>query len=100
MVNFSSWDLMSCGDSIAGSMRMTFSVHTVKSSKDALSLLTACRASEHLSFVPEVPEIVIGFRSFRQRRDRPAIRAGRFIVVAYISWIPFLILHASYPKIL
>jgi hypothetical protein len=53
----------------------------------ALSLLTASRASEHLPLVIEVLEIVVGFGSFGQRRELPAVRArGRLFLARTFRW--------------
>jgi len=73
-------------------IRITVDVH------NALSLLTTRRASEYLSFVPQVSEIVIGFRSFRQRREPAAIWAGRSLFLAKTSRLSLAILHKSHPN--
>jgi hypothetical protein len=64
---------------------------------DAHSLLAAGRASEHLSLVPEVTEIVIG-RAPCWGRELSAIRAGRWSVICAKTTQSLLILHVSYPR--
>ena len=59
---------------------------------DSLSLLAAGGASEHLSLVPEVTEIVIG-RALRWGRELSAIRAGRWFVICAKTSQSLLILH-------
>ena len=63
---------------------------------DAHSLLAAGGASEHLSLVPEVTEIVIG-RAPCWGRELSAIRAGRWSVICAKTTQSLLILHVSYP---
>lgn len=61
--------------------------------QNALSLLAASRASEHLPLVTEVPDIVVGLGSFRQIRELPAIRAEGSLLLARTSRLSFAIFH-------
>jgi hypothetical protein len=64
---------------------------------DTLSLLATGRASEYLSLVPEVTNIVIG-RAYCQGRELAAIRAGWWCIICGRTWqLPLLILHVSRP---
>ena len=63
---------------------------------DAHSLLAAGGASEDLSLVPEVAEIVIG-RALCWGRELSAIRAGQWFVIWANTSQSRLILHVSYP---
>jgi len=64
--------------------------------RDAHSLLAAGGASEHLSLIPEITEIVIG-RAPCWGRELSAIRAGRWSVIRAKTTQSLLILHVSYP---
>ena len=64
--------------------------------RDAHSLLAAGSASEHLSLVPEVTEIVIR-RAPCWGRELSAIRAGQWFVICAKTSQSRLILHVSYP---
>jgi hypothetical protein len=64
---------------------------------DAHGLLAAGGASEDLSLVPEVPQIVIG-RAPCWGRELSAIRAGWWFVIRARASQSLLILHVSYPQ--
>jgi hypothetical protein len=63
---------------------------------DAHGLLAAGGASEDLSLVSEVTEIVIG-RAPCWERELSAIRAGRWFVISAKTSQSLLLLHVSYP---